>query len=195
MLIQELLQLKEAAIKPQASWGNILKAIDDLNEGGDLHSRFKNDKGALEFIEELNKQGVNFDYDTAMHWMIETVGSFEVTHHKYKSPKGSETRPGVALMNYVLKLIGVDGDEYLHKVTEAVKEKNFRLEDSDQKQYGAVQFELKGKMPGEVKSALKDFNVDFFTEDGFTTITIENKFKAKAKKALTDLGYTQVKTW
>lgn len=189
-------ELLEAQITAQDAWVNLLMALDDLGDDEDLTltKKHKDDKKGIELIKAVMGEGINFDKKTAMHWAIDTVGSFEVTHKNYKEPAGSNTKAAKQLQNRVMDLLGL-GDEYQHKIDEAVSEKKFRLEDSDQKHYGGVQFELKGRMPAEVKKAAKNFDIDHFTQDGFTTINVSLKEKAKFKKMLVDLGYTQVKHW
>ena len=73
----------------------------------------------------------------------------------------------------------------------------FRIEDSDLEEYAdGIQFDLKlAKMPASLAAKIKALNIDedYFSEDGFTIITLENKNKEKLKKLFIELGYVEVK--
>jgi len=73
----------------------------------------------------------------------------------------------------------------------------YRIEDSDVENYDdAIQFDLKmAKMPSALAAKIKALNIDedYFSEDGFTIITLHNKDKEKLKKLFDSLGYVEVK--
>lgn len=71
----------------------------------------------------------------------------------------------------------------------------FRIEDSDLEEYSnAIQFDIKiDKLPQSLISKIKALDASYFSEDGFVTVSLENKNREKMKKLFTDLGYIEVK--
>jgi hypothetical protein len=118
-LMKQLLamQVNEAeGMTPAQAWVNMLEALDELNEDeGKTWSKTKaNDEKGIELIKLVMDEGVQFDHDTAIHWAIDMMGSFEVTHHTYKSPKGTDTTAAKRFTNHIYEMVGLD-KEYWHE--------------------------------------------------------------------------------
>lgn len=78
--------------------------------GGDFHAEFynahKDSANGIAAVADLQALGVKFTLPVARHWMFELLGTFEVTHPRYKPPEHVDSAPAEELFAFFLNAQG-----------------------------------------------------------------------------------------